>query len=367
MSIKKNKFNKDSFFMQLALQQAEINLGNTKNNPSVGCIIKKDQVIIGVGNTSINGRPHAEINAINNSKVNVKDSILYTTLEPCSNYGKTDPCVKEIIKKKISKVVFSIKDPDLKSFNKSTHKFKKKNIKVTNGVLSNKVSFFYESYIKQKNNSLPFVTCKLALSKDYYTINKEKKWITNKYSRGRVHLMRSKHDCIITSSKTIIEDDPLLTCRIEGLTNRSPSKIILDKNLSSPLNSKIFIKNSNCSTIIFYNKENKQKIKLLNNLNVKTYKIPLNHSGDLDLVKSLIKAKKLGFSRIFLESGINLVNSFLKNNLIDEFKIFITNFNLGSKGLGNFRNFFTLFFKNKKKQIEHVNLFNDTLLSYKLK
>jgi len=367
MSIKKNKFNKDSFFMQLALQQAEINLGNTKNNPSVGCIIRKGQAIIGVGKTSINGRPHAEINAINNSKINIKDSTLYSTLEPCSNYGKTSPCVEKIIKRKISKVVFSIKDPDLKSFNKSIHKFKKKNIKVINGVLSKKVSFFYKSYIKQKNNSLPFVTCKLALSKDFYSINKEKKWITNKYSRGRVHLMRSMHDCIITSSKTIIEDDPMLTCRIEGLSNRSPSKIILDKNLSSPLNSKIFNRNRNCSTIIFYNKENKKKIKLLNNLNVKTYKIPLNQSGNLDLIQSLIKAKKLGFSRIFLESGINLVNSFLKNNLIDEFKIFITNFNLGSKGLANFKNIFALFFKKKRKQIEYVNLFNDTLLSYKLK
>lgn len=367
MSIKKNKLSKDSYFMELALQQAEINLGNTKNNPSVGCIIRKDQVVIGVGKTSVNGRPHAEINAINNSKLNVKNSTLYTTLEPCSNYGKTGPCVKEIIKKRIGKVIFSIKDPDLKSFNKSIYKFKRKNIKVINGVLSNKVKLFYKSYIKQKKNSLPFVTCKLALSKDYFSINKENKWITNKYSRGRVHLMRSKHDCIITSSKTIIKDNPMLTCRIEGLTNRSPSRIVLDKNLSSPINSNIFSKKLNSSTIIFYNKENKKKIKKLNKLNVKTYKIPLNYSGNLDLIKSLMKARKLGYSRIFLESGISLINSFLKNNLVDEFKIFISNSNLRSKGSGNFRNIFALFLKNKRKEIEHVNLFNDTLLSYKLK
>ena len=86
--------------MRLALEQAKKTLGNTKGNPAVGCVITKNNQIIGAGNTSINGRPHAEINAINSCKIDLKNSQLYATLEPCSHYGKTPPCVKTIIKKK---------------------------------------------------------------------------------------------------------------------------------------------------------------------------------------------------------------------------------------------------------------------------
>ena len=99
--------------MKLALNQASNNLGNTNQNPAVGCVIVKNNTLISAGFTSINGRPHAEQNAIDFSKTNLKNSNLYATLEPCSHFGKTAPCVNTIIKKKIKKVFFAIKDPDL--------------------------------------------------------------------------------------------------------------------------------------------------------------------------------------------------------------------------------------------------------------
>ena len=136
MSTNQNKYNKHSYFMSLALQQAHKSLGNSKENPAVGCVIIKNNHVISSGFTSINGRPHAEYNAINSSKVNLKDSELYVTLEPCSHYGKTPPCVKTIIKKKIKRVLFSVKDPDPRSYNRSTKQFKKRKIKVRNGILS---------------------------------------------------------------------------------------------------------------------------------------------------------------------------------------------------------------------------------------
>ena len=111
--------------MNLALQQAHKSLGNTKSNPAVGCIITKNNHVISAGYTSIYGRPHAEYNAINLSKTNLKDADLYVTLEPCSHYGKTPPCVQTIINKKIKRVFFSVKDPDTRSYNKSFKLFKK--------------------------------------------------------------------------------------------------------------------------------------------------------------------------------------------------------------------------------------------------
>ena len=133
MSTNQNKYQKDSYFMRLALQQASKALGNTKENPAVGCVIVKNNHLISVGHTSVNGRPHAEHNAIINAKNLIKNAIMFVTLEPCSHYGKTAPCVNKIIKKKIKKVFFSMRDPDKRSFNKSLNLFKKKSIKVDIG------------------------------------------------------------------------------------------------------------------------------------------------------------------------------------------------------------------------------------------
>jgi len=368
MFINQNKYQNHIYFMRLALEQAKKTIGNTKKNPAVGCIITKFNQVIGAGCTSINGKPHAELNAVNFSKNILKNSQLYVTLEPCSHYGKTPPCVMVIIRKKIKKVFFSIKDPDPRSFNKSSKLLCSNGITVNKGLLKNEMEFFYRSYLKFKKRDLPFVTCKLAISKDFYTINKRKdKWITNEFSRARVHLMRSNHDCIMTSSKTIVNDNPRLTCRIDGLKDRSPSRIILDNKLKISINSKIIKEANNFNTIVFFNKTNIKKIKLLKKLNIKIFKISLDNNGQLDLIKSLRKAKQLGFSRIFLESGIKLASSFLKKNLIDDLKLFMSNNNLRKNGSSNFKKCFQFFLKNKKKTIEKVNLLGDKLISYKLK
>jgi len=108
MSTNPSKYKKSSYFMQLALQQARRTLGNTKENPAVGCVIVKNNHLISAGYTSVNGRPHAEKNAIKLSKIDPQNSELYVTLEPCSHYGKTPPCVKFIIRSKIKKVFFSL-------------------------------------------------------------------------------------------------------------------------------------------------------------------------------------------------------------------------------------------------------------------
>jgi len=366
MFINQNKHPNHSFFMRLALTQAQKNLGNTKENPSVGCVITKNHSVISLGCTSINGRPHAEQNAINLSRTNLKDSELYVTLEPCSHYGKTPPCTKSIMQKKIKKVFFSINDPDLKSHNKCKKLLVSKKINVNKGLCENELNFFYRSYIKSKKGFMPFVTCKLAVSKDFFTINKKAKWITNKFSRARVHLMRSNHDCVMTSNQTIIKDNSRLTCRIDGLKNRSPSRIILDKELKIPFSSNIIKEAYNYRTIIFYNKFNKKKIQKLENLNVKLFKLPVDSNNNLDLQKVLIKVKKLGFYRIFLEAGMQLAFNFLHKNLVDDLKLFISNEKLGKNGMINIKKSLKIFLKNKKSINEKVNLFGEKLITYKL-
>ena len=351
--------------MNLAFEQARKTLGNTKENPSVGCVIVKDNNVISAGFTSINGRPHAEQNAITYSKNNVINSDLYVTLEPCSHYGLTPPCIKTIIKRRVKKVFFSIRDPDPRSYNKSTKLLKKNKIKVQNGILASEIRNFYKSYFKYKKDVLPFVTAKIAISKDHLTNNKKRKWITNKFSRGRVHLLRSNHDCILTSSKSIIKDNPELTCRIRGLENRSPSRIILDKKLKIPISSNIVKSASKYHTIIFLNKIDKKKIKILKKLKIKLVKISLGNDGNFDLKNILMKVKLMGFSRILLESGLNLTTNFLCKGLIDNFQLFISGKNLGENGNNSFKKSMKLFLKNKKFTKEKINLFGDKLISYR--
>ena len=367
MSTNQNKNKNHIYFMRLALEQAKKVLGNTKDNPAVGCVITKNNHVISAGHTSINGRPHAEHNAINLSKKNFEGSKLYVTLEPCSHYGKTPPCVNTIIKSGIKRVFFSSKDPDPRSYNKSTELFKKNKIVAKNGILYLDIRNFYKSYIKYKENMLPFVTAKMAVSKDLYTINRKKKWITNIYSRGRVHLMRSKHDCILTAVNTIITDNPRLTCRILGLEDKSPSRIILDKSLKIPLSSYVVKSAHKYRTFVFFNKMNQKKIKILKRFKVKLIQTPLNKDNEFDLKELLTKVRDLGFSRIFLETGIKLTNNFLDNDLVDVFHLFISKKNLGNNGKNNFKNLMRVYFKKKKFFKEKVNLFDDKLISYHIK
>ena len=228
---RKKKFkSKHSYFLSLAFEQAKNNLGSTKNNPSVGCIVEKDGSVISSGFTSFNGRPHAEHNALN-KKLNFNNSNLYVTLEPCSHYGVTPPCTNLINKKKVKKVFFSIHDSDIRSKNKSKNILKSRNISVNSKILEKEGKDFYESYFLQHSDKLPLIDAKIAISKDYFTINKKKRWITNLHSRKRAHVIRSTYDCLISTSKSINYDNSILNCRIEGLVKKCPDLVILDRNL----------------------------------------------------------------------------------------------------------------------------------------
>ena len=178
-------------FLDLAFHLAETNIGQTGTNPSVGCVVVKNGSIISSGVTSKKGRPHSEYNALNNLK-NCAGASLYTTLEPCTHTGKTPPCVDIIIKKKIKNVFYAFEDPDVRTFKKAK---KILNINGINSKLikSKRFNEFYKSYFYNKKTLKPYITGKIAISNDYQTINKKKRWITNYTSRKIVHLFRNKY------------------------------------------------------------------------------------------------------------------------------------------------------------------------------
>ncbi|MDB0053927.1 bifunctional diaminohydroxyphosphoribosylaminopyrimidine deaminase/5-amino-6-(5-phosphoribosylamino)uracil reductase RibD, partial [Candidatus Pelagibacter sp.] len=158
MSTKKDKFLiKEKLYMDLALDLARSREGLTGANPSVGCVIVKNDELISIGQTSFNGRPHAELNAIKNSVANLKDSTMYVTLEPCSHQGVTPPCTSAIIKSEISEVIYSVIDIDKRVKGKTFNILKSKNIKVRKGLLKDKISQFYIPYFHNRKKKLPYV------------------------------------------------------------------------------------------------------------------------------------------------------------------------------------------------------------------
>ena len=348
--------NKDSFYTKLAFQQAEINLGSTSSNPSVGCIIVKNNSVISSGHTSLNGRPHAETNSLKKN-LNYKNSNLYVTLEPCSHYGKTPPCVKKIISKKIKKVIFSINDIDVRSNGKAQKKLSRKKIKVKKFVLKKFAKNFYKSYFLQSSNQLPLVDAKLAISKDFFTINKKKKWLTNIKSRNLGNFLRSKYDCLLTTSKTINNDNPLLNCRLEGLEQKTPALIILDRYFKIKKNVKIFnIKNR--KIYIFISINNNSKKKYFHKRGVKVIQVK---EVENNLKTILFDIKKLGFNRVFVEAGGTFLNELLKLKIIRNLYLFKSSKKIFSNGINNSSLLHIKKVKTTKLNEVKVNLDGDSL------
>jgi diaminohydroxyphosphoribosylaminopyrimidine deaminase / 5-amino-6-(5-phosphoribosylamino)uracil reductase len=323
MSTKKDKFSKkDKTYMKLALNLARARHGHTGINPSVGCVIVKNDEIISIGQTNYVGRPHAEYNAIMNSSENLEGSKMYVTLEPCNHYGKTPPCTNLIIKKKIKEVVYSINDIDKKVKGKSFKILKSKNIIVKKGLLKKDVANFYSTYFFNRKKKLPFVIGKIATSKNNIIYSNKLKKITDKHSDKLTHLLRYKNDSILISYKTLNTDNPKLNCRLNGLEKFSPKRIILDNNLSTKIDSYIFNTANKENTIIFYKNANKQKITLFKKKGIQLIKSNLTKIKYFDLKLVLKKLYKIGIRNILVEGGNDLSGSFLKNKLLNQFYLF---------------------------------------------
>ena len=361
--LKRNKINKFNInCLELAFQQAKINLGCTKTNPSVGCVVEKNGSIISTGSTSINGRPHAEYNALNLKK-DFKDCTLYVTLEPCNHFGKTPPCVKSIIKSKIKKVFYSIEDFDLRTTGKSENILRKNKIIVKKYILKSKGNDFYKSHELRNKKKIPLVDAKLAISKDFFTVNKKNKWITNKESRLRGQYYRSTYDCLISTSNSINKDNSSLDCRLKGLEHKSPDIVIIDRFFKIKKNLRLFKSHLNRKIKILTISKNKKKISFFKKKKIDVISLKKMDTRDdyLKIFKNLSKK----YTRVLVESGLTYLNFLIKSKLIDNLYIFKSGQNLKKNGRNN--DTISHIKKIKLKSKISVYLYGDSLFKIKLK
>ena len=196
--------------MKLAIKISKKGVGKVNPNPLVGAVIVKDNKIIGQGYHEYYGGNHAEVNAFENLSDNPEGATIYVTLEPCSHYGKTPPCVDKIIDNKISKVVIGTLDPNPLVQGKGVKKLKEAGIDVITGILEEECKELNEVFMKYIVTKKPFVVLKTAMTLDgkIATASGESKWITSDKSRKEVHKLRNELSAIMVGVNTVIKDNP---------------------------------------------------------------------------------------------------------------------------------------------------------------
>lgn len=229
----------DTDYMRIAIKLAEKGLGWTSPNPMVGAVIVKDDRIIGQGWHEKYGQPHAERNALAACTADPKGADMYVTLEPCCHYGKQPPCVEAILESGIRRVLIGSADPNPLVAGKGISILREHGVEVIENVLREECDALNKVFFHYITTKRPFVSMKYAMTMDgkIATPTGASKWITGEAARQHVQEQRHRFRGIMVGVGTILADDPLLTCRIEG--GRTPVRIICDTKLRTPLHSQV--------------------------------------------------------------------------------------------------------------------------------
>jgi len=331
----KSQFENDREFMALAIRLAERGAYTTHPNPRVGCVIVKDNKIIGQGWHIEAGKEHAEINAmLDAGSNNVKDTTVYVSLEPCSHQGKTGACSTALVKAGVRKVIVAMLDPNPLVSGQGVQELKDNNIDVEVGLLQDQAEQLNPGYIKRMKTGRPFIISKMAMSLDGRTAmaSGESKWITSEPARLDVQKLRARSACIITGVGTILVDDPSMTVRIDGLLQQ-PLRVIVDTHLSTPLDAKILKQQG--KTIILTSRVDAGDVQRFANHGVEVINIP-SKGNNLDLDAVVDYLGSLEINEVLLEAGATLSGAMLQAGLVDEIVIYMAPILLGNKAKGLF-------------------------------
>ncbi len=309
-------------YMDLAIDLAKKGRGRVNPNPLVGAVIVKDEVIIGSGYHKKYGGPHAERQALAACTESAAGATLYVTLEPCCHHGKTPPCTEAIIANKISRVVIGTTDPNPLVGGKGIEILRAHGITVITGVQEaacQELNAVFFHYIKNKT---PYVLMKYAMTLDgkIATRTGKSKWITGELARTAVHQTRNEVAGIMVGVNTILQDDPQLSCRIEG--GRSPSRIICDTHLRTPLTAQVVVTARKIPTYLATCCQDQEKIKRFEIMGCKI--LSVSPAGEhLDLRDLMAQLGAAGIDSILLEGGGTLNFSALNSGIVNQLEVYL--------------------------------------------
>jgi diaminohydroxyphosphoribosylaminopyrimidine deaminase/5-amino-6-(5-phosphoribosylamino)uracil reductase len=321
--------NADRGWMGYALRLGRRALGTTAENPPVGCVVVRDEKVLGVGWTQLGGRPHAETEALKMAGDAAKGATSYVTLEPCAHHGRTGPCTEALVKAGIVRVVTAIEDPDPRVLGDGHAMLRAAGVVVETGICVEEATQDLAGFLTRIQKKRPYVTLKIGVSSDGKIAAGPGQHtdITGLQVRNRVHLMRAQSDAILVGLSTVLIDDPDLTCRLPGLEGRSPIRIVADTRLSIPSKAKL-VKTAELVPVWILCT---RKGGVGTGITVIDCKQTAN--GWVDLTDAMEQLAERGINRLLVEGGSHISQSFLEADLVDEVQLFQSSTVIGPQGI----------------------------------
>lgn len=326
----------DHRYMGRAIQLANTPLCSPHPNPRVGCVIVKDNEIIGEGFHAKAGEAHAEVNALADAGENARGASAYVTLEPCCHQGKTPPCTDALIAAGVAEVFVAMEDPNPQVSGQGIKRLEQAGIKVHSGLMQSQAEELNLGFIKRMRTGIPWVMCKVAMSIDGRTAmaTGESQWITQPTARQDVQRLRARSSAIMTGIGTVLSDDPYLNVRSSELGEQPlshPARVILDSELRTPLYSRML--EIPGRTLIFCTTKNAEKKAALEQLGAEVFVLP-DFQGGVDLSALMDKLGELEINEIMVEAGNILNGSLMRARLLDELVIYMAPVLMGDAASG---------------------------------
>ncbi|MBL1266618.1 MAG: bifunctional diaminohydroxyphosphoribosylaminopyrimidine deaminase/5-amino-6-(5-phosphoribosylamino)uracil reductase RibD [Halomonas sp.] len=331
----------DHRYMARALQLAQKGLYTTDPNPRVGCVIVRDEQIVGEGFHLRAGEPHAEINALNDAGEQAQGATAYVTLEPCSHTGRTGPCAVALQEAKVSRVVIAMVDPNPQVSGRGIRLLEEAGIEVAVGLLEIEARVLNPGFIARMTQQRPFVRLKMAMSLDGRTAmgSGESQWITGPEARTQVQRLRARSSAILSGVESLIMDDSRLTLRAEQLqldnadevVRRQPLRVILDTHLRLPL-AAACLSEPGRTLVITTPDHSEEKRERLTQAGAEVQVLPAGSDGRIDLVAMLQwLAENEQVNELLVETGATLAGAMLDAALVDELQLFVAPTLLGGE------------------------------------
>ncbi len=304
-------------YMTRALRLAERGRSTSHPNPSVGCVIVRDGEVVGAGFHSRAGQAHAEPQALQQAGERARGAEMFVTLEPCSHFGRTPPCVDAVIAAGIRKVWAALEDPNPKVAGQGFARLRAAGIEVEVGLLQSEANRVHRDYLTRMRRGRPWLTLKLGASLDGRTAmaNGESRWITSSEARADVHRLRAEAGAVLTSSATVLADDPELTVRLPG-DWRQPDRIVLDSNGRVSPGAKVWASGARRYWI------SQGATPAIDGVTALT--VASGDDGHLSLPAAMAALGEQGVNAALVECGPTLAGALLQAGLVDELLAYVS-------------------------------------------
>ena len=308
----------DAVHMGAALALGRRGLGRVWPNPAVGCVLARGRRVVGRGWTQPGGRPHAETEALARAGAAARGATCYVTLEPCSHHGRTPPCADALIEAGISRVVAATGDPDPRVSGRGFAQLSAAGIAVERGLGEAEARFDNAGFIARVRSGRPLVALKTATTLDgrIAAHNGRSQWITGPAARAAAHGLRARYDAVMVGARTALLDNPRLDCRLDGLRDRSPLRIVADGSLALPATHHLAADGG--ATWVFCREDaDRDRAGALEEAGVRLIRLPAGAEGRMDIAAGLQRLGEAGLTRLLVEGGGMLAAALLKADLVD--------------------------------------------------